>query len=281
MAPTAETKVRAYFRKDMEQPEVVPLIGGVAAVFSRRSPDKETLNEDAAALIPLDAQTAVLVVADGLGGEAAGEQASQLSIRALRRSIESAAGQGMMLRSAILNGFENANLAVQKLGIGAATTMAAVELHADTVRPYHVGDSMILLVGQRGLIKMQSLSHSPVGYAVEAGVINEKEAMHHEDRHLVSNVIGSPDMRIEIGSSIKLAQHDTLLLASDGLFDNLRIDEIIQRLRKGPLHTAAQRLSEDALNRMSKPVESKPSKPDDLTLIVFRPVLSSQDQLSD
>ena len=103
------------------------------------------------------------------------------------------------LRDAILNGFEDANGAVQALGIGAATTLAVVEVKENIVRPYHVGDSMILVVGQRGKIKLQSVPHSPVGYGVESGLLDEKEAMYHEERHLVSNVVGSPDMRIESG----------------------------------------------------------------------------------
>jgi serine/threonine protein phosphatase PrpC len=129
---------------------------------------------------------------------------------------------------------------------------------------------MILVMGQRGKIKLQTVSHSPVGFAVEAGVIDEAEAMHHEDRHLVSNVLGASDMRIEVGSTLTLSPRDTLLLSSDGLFDNLHRDEIVERMRRGPLLEGARRLSQDAVRRMTRPVGGNPSKPDDLTFVAFR-----------
>jgi serine/threonine protein phosphatase PrpC len=175
-----------------------------------------------------------------------------------------------MLRTAILNGLETANGRVQSVGIGTATTLAVVEVVDYTVRPYHVGDSMILVVGQRGKIKLQTTSHSPVGFAVEAGLLDEIEAMHHEDRHLVSNVIGSAEMTIEIGTSLRLAPRDTVLLASDGLFDNLFIQEIVDRIRKGPLDQAVERLATDSRRRMLQPEPGSPSKPDDLTIVALR-----------
>jgi len=259
-----------FFQSEMPQAEITPFLGGTAAVFSTRSVDKETPNEDAAAVIGLNGQSGILVVADGLGGSPAGEQASCLAIRQLVDSIKQTPQDEPTLRTAILNGIENANRAIAELGVGAATTLAVAEIQQRTVRPYHVGDSMILVVGQRGKIKLQTVSHSPVGYAVEAGLLDETEAMHHEERHIVSNIIGTPDMRIEVGSTIELARYDTLLLASDGLFDNLRTEEIIERIRKGPLKRATRALVEDCRRRMQTHEEGQPSKPDDLTFVAFR-----------
>lgn len=261
---------KLYLDQDMVDGESHCLGGGVAAVYSARCPGKETPNEDAAALIPLDADCAVLVVADGLGGVRAGEQAASLAVKAMKRAVAKLEGDGALLRSAILDGFEEANRAVQELGLGAATTLAAVEVNHDAVRPYHVGDSMILICGQRGKLKLLTVSHSPVGFAVEAGLLDAEEAMHHEDRHLISNAIGTPGMRIEVGPTLKLAVRDTLLVASDGLFDNLHTDEIVEMLRKGPLTKAARRLADRSAQRMQQPTDGQPCKPDDLTFVAFR-----------
>ncbi len=254
----------------MPQAEIIPVMGGTTAVFSTRAVDKQTPNEDAAAVISVNGRAGILVVADGLGGSPAGEQASCLAIRELIASIEQAPEDEPSLRTAILNGIENANRSISELGVGAATTLAVAEIRDHTVRPYHVGDSMILVVGQRGKIKLQTVSHSPVGYALEAGMLDEAEAMQHEERHIVSNIIGTPDMRIEVGSTIELAKYDTLLLASDGLFDNLRVDEIIERIRKGPLKRVAPGLIGDCRRRMLTAEEGQPCKPDDLTFVAFR-----------
>lgn len=261
---------KLFLDMEMVQGEVHPFAQGLAAVYSSRSPDKHSPNEDAALVIPFNGHAGVLAVADGLGGERAGEQASRTALEELMASIRAADHDEPSLRTAILNGFENANRAVCALGIGAATTLIVTEIQGRTIRSYHVGDSMMLVVGQRGKIKLQTISHSPVGYAVEAGLLDEAEAMHHEDRHVVSNMLGSPNMRIELGSTIELAPCDTLLLASDGLSDNLTTEEIVARIRKGPLEQVARRLATDCRQRMDGAESGQPSKPDDLTFIAFR-----------
>jgi serine/threonine protein phosphatase PrpC len=250
--------------------------GGTAAVFTNRSPQKETPNEDVAALWPVGPSSGVLAVADGLGGHAGGERASRLAIETIQKSLqESAASRAdatepVDLRAGILNGIEAANEAVRELGTGAATTLALVEIQDGIIRPYHVGDSAILVTGQRGKVKLQTIPHSPIGYAVEAGLMEEEEAIHHESRHVISNVIGSDQMRIEIGPPTQLAPRDTLLLASDGLFDNLLPDEIVETIRSGPLDEALGTLVQTAQERMAGPTGDAPSKPDDLTVIAFR-----------
>lgn len=260
-----------YFDLDMEQSEMYPLARGHVGIYSARCPGKQTPNEDAAAVVPFARDSAVIVIADGMGGVPSGEQAAALAVRAVISAVEKAAAEdGQMLRTAILNGMEKANRAVQNLAVGAATTLAVVEVQGEKIRPYHVGDSMILVVGQRGKIKLQTVSHSPVGYGVEAGFLDEEEAMEHENRHVVSNVVGDPQMRIEMGPTIKLAPRDTLLLASDGLVDNLHLHEIIERLRKGSLEKIMHSLSYDAGRRMLEPEKGLPSKPDDMTIVVFR-----------
>jgi serine/threonine protein phosphatase PrpC len=257
--------------RDMEDVETHGVGGGAAALFSARCPGKEGANEDAAALIPFGAGGCVLMVADGMGGTRAGDRAAALAVRSLRRSLAATAREGTSSRTAILDGIERANREVRELGLGAGTTLAAVEVCDGRVRPYHVGDSTILLVGQRGKRKLQTVAHSPVGFAVEAGLLDESEAMHHEDRHIVSNMLGAADMRIEVGSSRRLAPRDTLLVASDGLSDNLDPEEIVERMRAGPLLEGARRLAADARARMERPIEGHPSKPDDLTFVLYRP----------
>jgi len=250
--------------------DTAPLNRGQVAIFSARSPDKQSPNEDAAAVVPVNEHAAVLVVADGMGGSPAGQRASALAVEQMVAALREAAPDEPSLRAAVLNGIENANRAICGLGVGAASTLAVAEVWGDTVRPYHVGDSMILLVGQRGKVKLQTVSHSPVGYAVESGMLDAAEAMHHEDRHMVSNILGTPQMRIEIGSAVRLARYDTLMLATDGLLDNLHTAEIIARIRKGSLGRSLRALADEALRRMTAPQPGEPSKADDLTFVLYR-----------
>jgi serine/threonine protein phosphatase PrpC len=259
-----------FLERNMEVVEMHEFCGGKAAVFSLRSPAKDTPNEDAAALIPFDAESGLMMVADGLGGSRGGAQASAMTAYELVAALETSARDGGILREAVLDGIESANREITTLAIGSASTVAVAEIHGNHLRPYHVGDSQILLLGQKGKQKLLTVSHSPVGYAQHSGLLNEQQAMTHEDRHFVFNVVGTPDMTIEMGLDFELSPRDTLLIACDGLFDNLSINEIIETLRKGELEEATQALVTKCLRRMNHPTETKPSKPDDLTLIVYR-----------
>lgn len=244
--------------------------GGNVVAYSNRSPDKETENEDTVAVIPFGPEAAVLVVADGVGGLPGGKRASQTAVSELAGTLRTAMTETILLRTAILNGIEKANKAVLDIGNGSATTMTVVTIEGLVARTYQVGDSEAIIVGQRGRIKSQTMVHSPTGFAVEAGFLDKREALHHEERHLVSNFIGTNEMRIDMGPAVKLRSRDTVLLASDGLTDNIHIDDVINIMRKGPLNKAIESMVHLAHHRMINESKLQPSKPDDLSVILFR-----------
>lgn len=262
-------EARTYVDADMLEPEAFAVAGGTAAVVTVRRPGKEGPNEDAAAIVCTGDNSALLVVSDGCGGMAAGQAASKIAVESVVREVVTGVEHGLPLRMAILDGIEAANREVIDLKIGAGATLAVVHIDEGEARSYHVGDSQILLVGGRGKIKLVTTSHSPVGYAVEAGVLDESEALDHEDRHLVSNVLGGEEMHVEVGSARRLAERDGLLAASDGLLDNLLMDEIVELLRMRPAGEVAARLAGLGRERMQELKEGQPHKPDDLTLIAF------------
>jgi serine/threonine protein phosphatase PrpC len=269
---TAGERVQLFLGEHERQQADRSLPHGEVCVRSIRSPDKQTENEDSAAIIQLGDDSLVLAVADGVGGSVAGREASNATVRTLSRVLTKLPDEAAPLRPAILDAVEEANKTVLGLARGAATTLVVAQLDATRLQSYHVGDSELLAVGQRGRIKQRVVPHSPTGFAVEAGLLDEDEAVQHDQRHVLFNVIGSSDMRVEVGPALQLAVHDTVLLASDGLFDNLYIDEIVDTIRSGPLVAAADRLVERVQARMQG-VETagQPCKPDDLTVVLFRP----------
>jgi serine/threonine protein phosphatase PrpC len=268
MAPQSDlTTILA--RLEMKSSERRRLGPGEAAWLSTVSPDKETPNEDGLALIEVDHERAVLVVADGLGGQPGGAEAAEIALSSIADAV-ALRDEHAPLQSAIMSGFERGNEAILALGIGAGTTAVAVEIDGRVARSYHVGDSLAIVTGQRGRKKHETVGHSPVAYALEAGMLNQEEAMRHHQRHIVSNILGSPEMRIEVGPPIDLASRDTVLLASDGLFDNLHAREIVDIIRRGELGECCDRLVSLARHRMQTPETDQPCKPDDLTIILFR-----------
>lgn len=258
-----------YVERQMTAATVHDLPMGEAVVYTGSPAYPDETNQDAAAVIEVDEARVVVAVADGAGGLPSGHKASALAVGSIRDAVAKL-GPDEPLRSAVLDGFEQANLRILDLGIGAATTLAALQIEGRTLRTHHVGDSTVLVVGQRGRVKLLTMSHSPVGYQVEAGVLHPEDALHHEDLNVVSNLVGSQDMRIEIGSTLDLSPYDTIVVGSDGLFDNLHLTEIVERVRHGPLLKAAEALYAECAERMTNPREGLPSKPDDLTFVLYR-----------
>jgi serine/threonine protein phosphatase PrpC len=245
---------------------------GEVCVRTQRSPDKEGANEDSAAIIQLGNGSVVLAVADGVGGMSSAREASNTAVATLARALRKLPDDPPELRPVILDAIEAANKNVLDMQRGAATTLVVAQFDAKRLRCYHVGDSELVAVGQRGRVKQRVVPHSPTGFAVEAGLLDEDEAVQHDQRHILFNVIGSPDMRVEVGPTLQLAVHDTVLLATDGLFDNLFIDEIVDAIRMGPLPAAADRLVERVQTRMrGEAAADAPCKPDDLTIVLYRP----------
>ncbi len=279
-------------RPEIPKVTLKQVAGGQAAWLSLKSPAKETANEDSVAAFSISAEEGLLVVADGLGGHRGGRKASQMVIKSLQRGVKriqtscepdiyrisnavivpsnSSSQTPLTVQAVALEQIEYVNSRLLKNGSGSATTIALVEIKGDKARSYHVGDSEIFFVSQRGRMKHETVSHSPVSYALQAGLLTEHEAMRHEERHLVSNVVGSGDMSIDLGPWVTLSIRDTVLLASDGLFDNLTQSEIVNTIRIGRLDESVQKLAELTLDRMTAPLPGQPSKCDDLTILAFR-----------
>ncbi len=244
---------------------------GAAAFYSSPRPGGTGPNQDALALIPLEDGRAVMAVADGMGGLPGGREAAALAVSTLSEELSAnSSPDENSSRTLIIDAIERANERILATGLGAGTTIAIAELGPDFVRSYHVGDSEIIVFGQRGRSKLQSVPHSPVGFALHSGILDENQAISHEDRHLVSNALGNRDMRIEIGSPVPLAPFDTVVLCSDGLVDNLQSTEICCGLRQGRLDRSLRRLVAVARRRMTEPMDGEPSKADDLSVIAYR-----------
>lgn len=231
----------------------------------------ERLNQDSMCVTELVDRSLILAVADGAGGHRGGDQASRSALVKLLETLPKEVSE-IGWKGAILHAIDEANRSVLDLGIGALTTLVVAHINGDGARVFHVGDSEALVMGQRGGVKFRSIPHSPVGYALEAGLVNEKEALFHEERNIVSNLLGTAEMHIQISARVPLRLRDTLVLGSDGLFDNVTEEELTGFLRKGKLERQVVGLTELVRERMTQPGGGVPSKPDDLSFLVYRGV---------
>ncbi len=237
---------------------------GDVITYTNKAPYKQDEpNEDCLAVIEIDEENFLLVVADGVGGSPAGAYASGMVVDALVSGFTQETSPAAV-PSMVIAAIEKADLDIKAKGMGSASTVAIAHVSAQAFRAIHVGDSVAMVCGGRGKLKFETISHSPVGYGVEAGLLSADEAFSHADRHLVSNILGGQAMHITLGVSVPLRSRDTLLLATDGLTDNLRQEEIIDCIRKGNLAACGEQLAAMARLKMAS------GKPDDMSFILFR-----------
>ena len=250
---------------NLESPQVVALSYGQAVVFTRPHAGRRHGNEDALGIFQLEPDRVWLAVADGVGGLPRGREAATQVVEMLGepRSQDNDA----VIEARI----QSANQALLEQLPGSATTISIVEISQDSLTSYHAGDSAALVVGQRTRIKLKTQCHSPVGIAEANDILDEKQALFHPRRHLLNNMVGDPALWLEKTGPLELAPRDTVLVASDGLWDNLFVSEVIEAIRVGSLLQAAQLLADTVMTRMSTPVAGVPSKPDDVSFILYRP----------
>jgi protein phosphatase len=157
------------------------------------------------------------VVADGMGGHAAGEVASELAVR----TFEEATAPGMDIedvRRVVIEANEVILAAAQQgLGrFGMGTTLTAAIIEGDRLLLAQVGDSRAYLL-QEGRLRQLTRDHSYVGELVAAGQISEEEARVHPSRSVITRALGSdPDLQPDL-YELGLSCGDRLLLCSDGL----------------------------------------------------------------
>jgi serine/threonine protein phosphatase PrpC len=260
-----------HLLEELEAERLAAIPGGEVFAYSARCPGKTRTNEDGAAVLPCG-DSLLLVVADGLGGQPGADQASGIAIRALARGAQSVAAKGLAVHDTVLSSLEEANREIIALDVGAGTTIALAEVSAGVMRPYHVGDSSVMISSRTGDVRAITIPHSPIGYALAAGLLDEEEALHHPDRHIISNMVGSSEMRVEVGSPVTLEKGDTLLVASDGVTDNLRLAELVELLSGDTLGEVGPAVIGACRARMLHfdPSGDAPSKPDDLTCLLYR-----------
>lgn len=262
--------VLAFFGEQEFLQGITAINGFEVCGFSARGPHKDTDNEDSGLVMAYGDDGLVLAVADGAGGLPAGRKASNTLLQSFAETLPQALSDETPMRVAIISAIEEGNRRIQEFNNRSATTLTVVGIEGNQLRHYQIGDSVAIQVGQRGRLKTQTVQHSPVGFAVEAGFLNEEEAMTHEDRHFVSNFVGLPSMRIDVSSLIPMAARDTVIVASDGLSDNLHGSEIIDIARAGALQDCLEELGEASLARMTMPERGAPSKSDDITVLLAR-----------
>lgn len=202
-------------------------------------------NEDSA---HMDPDAGFFIVADGMGGHAAGEVASAMAVETVKTTLEAARtevesfrkapsdagrrGLVQLLQNAVLSAhqavFQRGQAEQDKQGMG--TTLDVVLVAGAEAFVAHVGDSRTYLI-REGRSSQITTDHTVAEVLVIEGKLTIEEAQVSPLRTILVNAIGvSADVGVEM-AHVTLKKGDRLLLCSDGLHDYFPVEEeIAQRL---------------------------------------------------
>lgn len=179
---------------------------------------------------------ALYIVADGMGGAAAGEVASGLFVQAAEEIFLSGIKRQEHRRALIVAAFEeahsrikaNAQRFLDHKGMGCTAEILTFENNHYFLG--HVGDSRTYHFDGKTLRQITT-DHTYVQDQLDSGILNPEEAKHHRLRHVLSRAVGhGKKIRVDYHSE-QIAPGSVFLQCSDGLFGELSDDRIIEILR--------------------------------------------------
>jgi serine/threonine protein phosphatase PrpC len=214
----------------------------------------------------------LFMVADGMGGAAAGEIASQMAIEVVLKELRdnwitletpTADAFATCLKRAaqaanqMIHGYATSHQEYRGMG----TTATIAGLLADTLYLAQVGDSRGYLV-RDGVAKQITKDQSLMQKLIEAGELTEEEAAMSERRNIILQALGpEPNIKVDLTFQ-RLRRGDTLVLCSDGLSGQVSRDEIAQVIsEEKDLVQACRKLIDKA---------NQAGGPDNITVIISR-----------
>ena len=218
------------------------------------------------------AKGSLFMVADGMGGAAAGEIASAMAVEAVLSQLRAAwltdeASDREAFVRAIKLATKTANEQIHAYATahpeyrGMGTTATVAGLLGDTLYLAQVGDSRGYLV-REGVARQITKDQSLMQKLIEAGELTEEEAEHSERRNIILQALG-PEANIKVDMTHQTVRRgDTLVLCSDGLSGQVSKDDIAQVVTREPDLTNACRELIDLANANGGP--------DNITVILAR-----------
>ena len=232
----------------------------------------EPLQFDRLLELKADTKGTLFMVADGMGGAAAGEIASATAVDVVLRHLrDQLAASGNTspeeFVTAVSRAAEVANWSIFRYAAGhpelrgMGTTATIVSLLGDTLYLAQVGDSRAYLVRDAEAIQLTK-DQSLMQKLIEAGELTEEEAEHSERRNIILQALGpEPGVKLDLTHQ-QVRRGDILLLCSDGLSGLVKPDEFVRAFDEEPdLSAACDRLVALANDR---------GGPDNVTVVAAR-----------
>ena len=193
----------------------------------------------------------LFLVADGMGGHAAGDYASRFTVEKIVEYVteseesEPVTVLGEAVRYANEHLLAEANADASKAGMG--TTIVAAVVVGDKLYTANVGDSRLYVINQERITQI-TRDHSLVEEMVQSGKLQKEEMRTHPNKNIITRALGTnPEVKADC-FEIEVEEGDVLLLCSDGL-SNMMEDKTIEAIiKKNPedMEQAARQLVDEA-----------------------------------
>lgn len=242
-------------------------IGWLTNRGRRRDHNEDNLYVFNAAGTDWESRGMLLAVADGMGGHAGGEYASNIAVTTLDQlytseSITAQTPSQDALRQCIESAhnliFSQAQSSPILKGMG--TTLTAALISGSTLHVGQIGDSRAYLI-RNCTIKQLTNDHSLVAEQIRMGLITEEEAACHPARNIITRALGTKEKVEPDFYTFTLEPDDRVVMCSDGLHGVVESDKILELTLASPSATAACfKLVEEA---------NENGGPDNITVVII------------
>jgi PPM family protein phosphatase len=220
------------------------------SVFQLSDPGGRPRNEDRMGYC-YTSEAALFLVADGMGGHSAGDVAAQLSLQTISAYFQKQAKPRIsrpeqFLVKALMAAHDELTLYTLRKGLPDAprTTVAMVLVQDGQVSWLHCGDSRVYCVRQQRLLA-RTKDHS---YAERQAELSKGVPLSPHNRNVLFTCVGGPEVPVyDLRLNLKLEQADKVLLCSDGLWDSLSDELIVQMLSAHKVSQAVPKLVRQAV----------------------------------
>lgn len=212
------------------------------------------VNEDSMAFYAIK-DGYLMVVADGMGGHAAGDEASKLAIESIKNYFESV-NSFENIPHLIIQAIEVANQNIyhysqqnpEKKGMG--TTVVLAFIHGNQISIGHVGDSRAYRFNPETGLQTLTKDHSFVQELVNQGIITEEEALYHPRKNEITRALGIHEYVVPDIQQHTIRPNDVFALMTDGICSLLTFQQILEILSNS--HDTAQQMAEKLVHKANE-----------------------------
>ncbi|ESS72368.1 protein serine/threonine phosphatase [Methyloglobulus morosus KoM1] len=202
--------------------------------FQFTNPGDRQYNQDYMAHI-IENDYALFIVADGLGGHQAGEQASQFFCQGMLNCSHTYSKKIASNPASVFSDWIDEAVVEMKtlfdddlIADQAYTTCAILYLDNDRAIAAHCGDSRVYRLNPKEIV-WRTLDHSVPQDLLSVGLISEEELAHHpEQNHLTRSINANRAQPVDIKLFSPILKNETFVLCSDGFWGNIKPDELLQ-----------------------------------------------------